>query len=98
MLAQDAGWDKAFKWSVVANVAGTGADAASSWGGQELNPVLGPSFGGKALMLKGAVAAGVFGIEWVIVKKTHSKKAVTLMNFAQAGLFGGAAIHNVKVR
>jgi hypothetical protein len=84
--------------SVAAVVAGSAVDAHSSWGRQELNPVLrgaNGEFGMKAVAIKAAIAGGVVGAQYLMLRKNpHAAKYAAIANFGMAGVFGGVAVYN----
>lgn len=86
--------------SILAMVAGTGADAASSWHKRESNGLLASSdgtFGAKGLGIKAGIAAGVLAPQIVFRKHKDLRFAFAIGNFAEAGIFTGAAIHNLNI-
>ena len=86
-----------WKWSMVALVACTAFDAATSVNNPEGNPMLRSSkgqFGYRGLLLKSALASGTIAFEFHFSKKTRMYKPLAIFNFVQAGVFGGAAAYN----
>jgi hypothetical protein len=86
-----------WKWSMVALVACTAFDAATSLNNPEGNPVLRSSngqFGYRGILLKSALASGTIAFEFHFSKKTRMYKPLAIFNFVQAGVFGGAAVYN----
>jgi hypothetical protein len=73
---------------------------ASSWGRYESNPLLRSSdgrFGAKGVSIK-LLAAGVTLVPQICLRRhQHTQRLFTVINFAQAGLYTGAAIHNMGV-
>lgn len=92
------GLSKLWWASVVAVVAGSAVDAHSSWGRQELNPLLrgaNGEFGMKAVAIKAAIAGGVVGAQYLMLRKNpHAAKYAAIANFGMAGAFGGVAVYN----
>ncbi len=92
------GWSKLWWASVAAVVAGSALDAHSSWGRQELNPVLrgaNGEFGMKAVAIKAAIAGGVVGAQYLMLRKNpHAARYAAIANFGMAGVFGGVAVYN----
>lgn len=92
------GLSKLWWASVAAVVAGSAADAHSSWGRQELNPLLrgaNGEFGMKAVGIKAAIASGVIGVQYLMLRKNpHAAKYAAIANFGMAGAFGGVAVYN----
>jgi hypothetical protein len=72
------------------------ADAASSWGGNELNPILGNgTFGKKQAIIKGSVTGALLVAESVWVRKhPKDRKAVVVFNWVTASVFTGMAVRN----
>ncbi len=89
------------RWSIVAIVAGTAADAQSSWGRLELHPVLrGPNgrFGGRALAIKGAVADGGILAQWFMLRgRPRAATSAAIGNFGAAAILGGFSVHNNRL-
>lgn len=89
-----------FLWiaSIFAMAAGTGADAATSWHKRESNGFLASSdgtFGAKGLGIKAALAGGLILPQIIFRRHKDLRTAFTIGNFAQAGIFGGVAVHNL---
>lgn len=91
-------------WKVSAFVltAATTADAASSWGHVETNPLLRDNsgrFGFKAIALKAAITSGVLGTQYLMLRN-HPKgeKFTTISNFVIAAGFGAAAGYNYNLQ
>jgi len=89
-----------FAASVATVSAATLADAGTSWGKAETNPILGQSrFGASQIGVKlGLVSAAMAG-QYLLMR--HSKaqlaKAFTAINFAGAGVLGAVAYHNSAI-
>ena len=86
--------------SMVAGVAGTGFDAATSWGKLEGNGLLASSngtFGAKGLSIKAGIAAAVIVPQILLRKHKELRTAFTIGNFAEAGIFSATAIHNLGI-
>lgn len=100
--AGDGGRSKAsklWKWSVAALLAGTAADAASSWGKLEANPALrgaGGRFSAKGLLIKSSLVGGVLTGQMLFRKNHQSWNASAWTNFALAGALGGVAMYNTR--
>jgi hypothetical protein len=87
--------------SIFAMTAATTADAASSWHKHESNGILASSngtFGGKGIALKAGIAAGFLTPQIVFRKHRDWQIAFAVGNFAEAGVFTGAAVHNLTVK
>ena len=86
-------------WASVAAMVGASAlDCQSSWGRQELNPVLAGAdgrFGAKALGIKAGVAASVAVAQYFLLRKSPgAEKYFTYGNLGMAGVFSAAAYRN----
>jgi hypothetical protein len=87
-----------YKWSVAALVAGNVADASSSWGGNELNPLAGRGrYGVSQVSVKALVLAGPLLLQWRL-RRPQNERVFTITNFAVGGSLAGLAIRNWKVR
>jgi len=87
--------------SVFTMIAGTTADAASSWHKREGNSLLASSngvFGPKGVALKAAIAAGVLTPQIILRKHRDWRLSFAVGNFAEAGIFAGVTIHNVRIK
>ena len=87
--------------SMMAAVAGTSFDAATSWGKYEGNGFLASAdgrFGAKGVSLKAGLAAAVFMPQIALRRHKELRVPFIVGNFAQAALFGGVAVHNLGVR
>ncbi len=87
--------------SVVAAIAGTSFDAASSWGKLESNGLLASSngtFGAKGLSIKAGVAAGVIVPQILLRKHKELRTAFIIGNFGEGAIFSAAAIHNLGIQ
>ena len=86
--------------SIFAAIAGTSADAASSWGKYESNSLLASSnggFGAKGVSIKAGVLAAVIIPQICLRKHKELKTVFATGNFAEAAIFTGAAIHNIRL-
>ncbi|HEY1205466.1 MAG: hypothetical protein ABSH46_05910 [Bryobacteraceae bacterium] len=87
--------------SVAALAAATALDARSSWGRQELNPLLQGSngrFNAGSVEIKSAIVGATVAFQWLALRH-HSKKLdepLGFANLAAAGLTAGAAAHNLR--
>lgn len=87
--------------SMIAAVAGTSFDAASSWHRPESNPLLASSdgrFGAKGLGIKAGFAAGLLVPQVLLRKHKELKVPFAVGNFGEAAIFTGVAIHNLSIR
>jgi hypothetical protein len=85
--------------SILTVVAGTAADSATSWHKRESNGFLASSdglFGAKGVAIKGAFAAGVLVPQIIFRRHRDWYTAFAVGNFAETGIFAGAAIHNAN--
>jgi hypothetical protein len=89
---------KLWRISVVALAASSSADAWSSYGRHEMNPLLrSPDgrFSGKAIGIKAAIAGSGVVAQWLMLRhRPESAKAAALTNFGMAGIFTGVAVRN----
>jgi hypothetical protein len=86
--------------SIAAMLAGTSADAVSSWHKREGNSLLASSngmFGARGVGIKAGIAAGVLLPQIVLRKHKDLRIAFVVGNLAEAGVFTGAAIHNFQL-
>lgn len=87
--------------SIAAMAAGTAADAYSSWHKRESNSLLASSngtFGEKGVAIKAGIAAGVLTPQILFRKHRDWHLAFAVSNFAEAGIFAGATVHNLNVK
>ncbi len=87
--------------SILAMGAGTAADAYSSWHKRESNSLLASSngtFGEKGVAIKAGIAAGVLTPQILFRKHRDWHLAFAVSNFAEAGIFAGATVHNLNVK
>ncbi len=95
---EQAGHGKLWWSSVAAMVAASVMDTHSSWGRQELNPILANgngAFGGRAIAVKVGLAASIAGAQYFLLRGNHrAQKYVSLTNFGLAGAMAGVAYHN----
>jgi hypothetical protein len=86
--------------SMMASIAATSFDAATSWGKVEGNTLLASrngTFGPKGLTVKiGLETALVLPQLW-LRKHKELRSAFTLGNFGEAAVFSGAAVHNLRI-
>lgn len=84
--------------SVGAMIGASFFDAHSSWGRQELNPVLrgtNGEFGAKGIALKVGIASGVAIAQYFLLRKNPgAEKSMAIGNFGMAGVFGAIAVYN----
>ncbi len=97
-IAPHAKWQRIlFRVSQAALAAGNGADAFTSMGRQEINPVLGRGqFGGGQIAIKTAIVGGIMlGQEIVARKLPAVSPAFAVSNFGMAGYLGWRATQNL---
>jgi len=84
--------------SVAAMVAASVLDTHSSWGRQELNPILANgngTFGGRAIAIKAGLAVSIAGAQYFMLRGNHrAQKHASLTNISLAGAMAGVAYHN----
>jgi hypothetical protein len=92
---------KLWRFSVAVLAAGTAADAWSSYGHMETNPLLrgpGGRFSGKAIGIKAAVAGSSVAAQWLILRKRpETARSAAITNLGMAGVFFGVAARNRAV-
>jgi len=98
--------DKQARWHTIwrvsqALLAGAdAADAASSWGKQETNPLVrtGSRFSYGSLAIKlGALTGGAVAQHYILRKAPYQTPIFASANLAAAALLGVAAVHNMHV-
>lgn len=87
-----------WKASVVALAGATAADAASSVGRIELNPVLRSAdgrFGARGIAIKAAISGGAVFAQWLLLRKNpEAEKYAATANFLAATTFTSVAFRN----
>ena len=86
--------------SLIAVVAASGMDAATSFGKTEGNPLLASSngtFGAKGITIKAGLSATTLIVELLSRKDTGMRKAFTIFNFGEAALFSTFEVHNLGI-
>lgn len=93
-----AGSSKLWRLSVAALIASSTADAWSSYGRVEANPLLrspGGRFSAQAIGLKAVIAGGSVAAQWLVLRRRpETAKAAAISNFGMAGLFTGVTARN----
>lgn len=87
--------------SIAAVLTASAMDAATSVGKQESNPLLRGSqgaFGTRGVALKGALVALSLVPQFLLRKHHEYRRTFTVVNFAEAGILTGIAVHNSRVR
>jgi hypothetical protein len=91
-----------WKLSLAPLLASQALDITSSYGKQELNPLLARpqgQFGVSAVLIKVGITAGLIGAECLIVKAhPASARIFTKFNWAAAAVTTGVAVHNFTIR
>ena len=87
-----------YRASQIAVGVASATDIASSWGRQELNPVLGRgTFGAKQTTIKvGLLASTMYTSDRLTFKRR--RRLLTVVNFAVAGVMTGVAVRNYRGR
>ncbi len=91
---------KLFAASVAAMTSAATADAASSWGKAESNPVLGQSrFGMAQTSIKIGLVSAAIGGQYFIMRHhgAHAAAGFAAVNFVSAGVLGAVAYHNSQI-
>ena len=86
--------------SIGAYIAGTTADAYTSYGKYESNQALRGTdgrFGARGVSIKAAIAGGMILTEVLMRKDRGVRRVATWVNFGSAGLYGAAAAHNGSI-
>jgi hypothetical protein len=111
--AESVSWKRRMWKASVAALAGASAvDAASSWGGHELNPLLrgtNGNFGGRAVAIKAGLAGGILVGQYFALRHTarggetggpggNTYATFGVVNFAAAAVLGGVAARNYGIR
>jgi hypothetical protein len=96
----EGGPHKLYRWSIAALIAGSTADAASTWGQNEINPVLGSGrFGMGQVAVKGGIVAGALLIQGFMLKRQPQTEHIfDVGNFAMGAAFGAVAVRNWRSR
>jgi prolipoprotein diacylglyceryltransferase len=78
------------------------ADVQSSFGYQEMNPLLRSregQFRGRGIAIKGAVVGAAIGVQWLLVRKNPKAAGYAAgANFAAAAVTGAIVIRNHKIQ
>lgn len=89
---------KLWRISVAALAAGSAADAWSSYGRPEANPLLRSAtghFSAQAIGIKAAIAGGTVAAQWLVLRKRpETARAAAITNFGMAAVFSGVAARN----
>ena len=87
-----------WRWSLAAMSAASSADAATSWGWREKNPLYGQHFEARGLAIKAGATGGFEAFElWMRRRHPKATSFLTITNFAATGVWGFAAIHNARL-
>jgi hypothetical protein len=93
-------WRAAWRMSQALLVGADAADAASSWGKNEGNPLLraGPRFSYGSLAIKlGALTGGLLAQHYIVRSAPDRTALFASANLAGAALLGVVAAHNMQV-
>jgi hypothetical protein len=91
---------RAWKLSLLALAGATSADALSSWGKQEGNPLLRSSngtFGLRGLAIKSGLTGVSFIPQYIMRNNPKAQKMFTVLNFAETAMFTALAVHNFSI-
>ena len=96
--AEERRGSRLWKWSLAVLAAANVADAATSLGHRELNPVLGGGpFGARSVGVKMGIAGGGVAIQYLILRhRPAAAPKAAVINFAMAGVTGGIAARNTR--
>ena len=86
--------------SAIAMLGATAADAGTSWSYNEGNGILAShngSFGARGLGIKMGTAGGLLVPQYLLRHHKDFRSKFIAANFAEAGIFGVTAIHNVRL-
>src|SRR5512139_2901116 len=97
------GWKKVWKASVAVLAAVNVADASTSFGRYEANPLLrngqGQCSAGRAIAVKSAASGGLLLVQALLLKRMPEErleKPAAIVNFAAAATVGAVAYRNTK--
>lgn len=89
------------RWSKAVLIAASTADAATSWGKQEANPLLrsaNGTYGARGVSIKLAFVGGSFVAQKLVQKRCHDCAApLAVTNFAAAAFVGSVAARNSRI-
>lgn len=95
-------WRVAYRWSAASLLAATTADAVSTAGLQERNPLLRSRDGSlstRGVGIKYGIAVGTLVAQHFVLRRhPERRKLAAVVNFATAAGFSVIAAHNFKVR
>lgn len=100
-LRQNPGWWRRHLGDTALHLGATSADAATSWGRVELNPLLRSAdgrFGARGLGLKLGLFGAVELVKWRLAKRYPRERWVRVLSLGPAAAFGGVAVRNWSVR
>lgn len=95
------GWWQRHLGDTAIHLGATSADAATSWGRVELNPMLRSAdgrFGARGLGLKLGLFGAVELVKWRLAKRYPRERWVRVLSLGPAAAFGGVAVRNWSVR
>lgn len=90
-----------WRYSVAALTAASVADAHSSWGHAERNPILAGAdgrFGARGVAIKCGLVAAVVGVQYIALRRwPRLGRRLAVINFSAAGATAGAAARNYSM-
>jgi hypothetical protein len=94
----ESGPKRLWKWSIAALAAANTADAASSFGRYELNPVLGVGrFCPRATGIKFGISSAAIGAQYLMLRRRpEAARKAAWVNFTLAGATAGIAVRNLS--
>ena len=98
-LAPASPWHRLWQVSSGVLIGATTLDGQSSWGKQELNPILGQgTFGMRQAFTLEVLPILVISSEWMLTRKYPSlEKPFAIANFIGGGIHVGCAVHNWRL-
>ncbi|HXM42373.1 MAG TPA: hypothetical protein VN924_14055 [Bryobacteraceae bacterium] len=98
--AQAASWRRVLRITQAALLASTAADAASSYGQRELDPVLGRGrYGVRQASLEFGITGAMLAAQQILVHyKPFLAKRLAIVNMVRVGAFTGLAVYNEHLR
>ncbi len=94
-------WQKIWAASVAVHIAGSAADAGSSFGLREGNPLLAHDghFDSRSVGIKAGMTGAAVLVQWLILRHHPEKaKLFSIINFGVGSAYAGVAWHNMGLR